>query len=91
MFEGAMLMTMYYMYMCTLLTELFYPLQLVYTLLQHAVMGGHSICVERLLSTPGIDVNIKDEVSWSTEYSNKIYTVIGTVANIASHYTFWFK
>ena len=28
-----------------------------------AARGGHSACVERLLSTPGIDVNIKDKVS----------------------------
>ena len=74
-----------------MLAELLYPLQGGYTPLHHAVMGGHSTCVERLLSTPGIDVNIKDEVSWSIEYSNKICTVIGTVADIASHYTFWFK
>ena len=34
--------------------------------LHFAAMGGHTTCVEHLLSTPGIDVNIKDEVSWST-------------------------
>ena len=51
------------------LTELLYPLQYVRdTLLFHAAMGGHTTCVAHLLSTPGIDVNIKDEVSWSVNY-----------------------
>ena len=70
-YEGSMLITMYYMYMCTLLlTELFYPLQRGYTPLHHATLGGDTIhvCVEHLLSTPGIDVNIKDMVSMFTEY-----------------------
>ena len=45
-----------------------YPLQDGgYTPLHLAAMGGHTTCVERLLSTPGIDVNIKDEVCWSIE------------------------
>ena len=30
-------------------------------------MEGHTTCVERLLSTPGIDVNIKDKVSQSID------------------------
>ena len=67
MFEGDMLMTMYYMYMCTLLptmlTELLYPLQFGSTALHLAARGGHTACVEGLLSTPGIGVNIKDWVS----------------------------
>ena len=52
-----------------MLTELIlYPLQYNgYTPLHLAAMGGHTICVEHLLSTPGIDVNIKDAVSCSTE------------------------
>ena len=33
-----------------------------------AVSGGHSTCVEHLLSAPGIDVNIKDMVSVTIEY-----------------------
>ena len=58
-----LLMTMYYMYMYTLYpTELLYPLQGGDTPLLLAVKG-HTTCVERLLSTPGIDVNIKDKVS----------------------------
>ena len=64
-----MLMTMYYMYMCTLyppsLAELFYPLQYGACPLHIAAMEGHTTCMEHLLSTPGIDVNIKDNVSWS--------------------------
>ena len=48
-----------------MLTELLYPLQYGYTPLHLAAMGDHTTCVKRLLSTPGIDVNIKDEVSWS--------------------------
>ena len=64
-----MLITMYYMYMCTLyivptmLTELLYPHQYGGTPLHYAARGGHTTCVEHLLSTPGIDVNTKDEVS----------------------------
>ena len=52
--------------MCTLysmLTELLYPLQDGDTPLHLAAREGHTTCVERLLSTPGIDVNIKDMVS----------------------------
>ena len=55
------------MNMC-MLTELLYPLQKGYTPLYLAVVEGHTTCVECFLSTPGIDVNIKDQVSWSTEY-----------------------
>ena len=51
------------------LTELLYPLQYGrIMLLFYAAMGGHTTCVERLLSTPGIDVNIQDGVSWSVNY-----------------------
>ena len=49
-----------------MLTELFYPLQYGYTPLHIAAEGGHTTCVEHLLSTPGINVNIKDYVSWFT-------------------------
>ena len=49
-----------------LMAELFYPLQAGCTPLHRAAEGGHTTCVECLLSTPGIDVNIKnDVVSWS--------------------------
>ena len=48
-----------------MLTELLYPLQDSDTPLHLAAKGGHTTFVEHLLSTPGIDVNIKDEVSWS--------------------------
>ena len=59
-------MTMYYMYTVpTMLTELLYPHQWGDTTLHLSARGGHATCVERLLSTPGIDVNIKGKVSWS--------------------------
>ena len=45
--------------------ELLYPLQYGNTPLHFAAMEGHTTCLEHLLSTPGIDVNIKNEVSWS--------------------------
>ena len=45
--------------------ELLYPLQYGGTPLHFAARGGHTTCVEHLLSTPGIDVNVKSEVSWS--------------------------
>ena len=44
-----------------------YPLQGGCTPLHLAAIRGHTTCVELLLSTPGIDVNIKDEVSWFIE------------------------
>ena len=46
----------------TMLTE---PLQGGETPLHHAAKEVHTTCVEHLLSTPGIDVNIFDSVSWS--------------------------
>ena len=46
-----------------MLTELLYPFQNSYTLLHLAAKRGHTTCVERLVSTPGIDANIKDMVS----------------------------
>ena len=51
----------------TMLTELLYPLQDGYTPLHCAVKRGHTTYVERLLSTPGIDVNMKARVSWFIE------------------------
>ena len=63
-------MTMYCMhvhvyFVRTILAELLYPLQDGNTPLHLAAKGGHTTCAEHLLSTPGIDVNIKDKVSWS--------------------------
>ena len=46
-----------------MLTEVFHPLQRGNTPLHYAAREGHTTCVECLLSTPGIDVNIKNEVS----------------------------
>ena len=48
-----------------MLAELLYPLQDGNTPLHLAAKGDISTIVEHLLSTPGIDVNIKDRVSWS--------------------------
>ena len=45
----------------------FYPLQDDNTPLHLAVKGGHTTCVEHLLSTPGIDGNIEDKVNCPTE------------------------
>ena len=67
-------MTMYYIYIVhvyivpTMLTELLYPLQLGNSPLHIAARNGNTTCMEHLLSTPGIEVNIKGLVSWSTEY-----------------------
>ena len=50
-----------------------------YAPLHFAAMRGHTACVEYLLSTPGIDVNIKNKVSWSIECCmsrNNIYTLV---------------
>ena len=46
------------------LTELLYPLQVGNTPLHLAARKGRTTCVEHFLSTPGIDVNIKDKVSY---------------------------
>ena len=49
-----------------MLTELFYSLQYDGdTPLHLAAEGGHTTCMEHLLSTPDIDVNITNRVSWS--------------------------
>ena len=53
---------------CTMKTycslhELLYPLQGGFAPLHFAAKVGRTTCVERLLSTPGIDVNIKNEVN----------------------------
>ena len=48
-----------------MLTGLLYSLQQGDTTLHFAAREGHTIFVELLHSTPGIDVNIKDEVSLS--------------------------
>ena len=45
-----------------MLTELLYPLQDGHSPLHLAAKGGHTACVERLLSTPGIVVNSEDMV-----------------------------
>ena len=47
-----------------MLTEL----QLSYTPLHLAARADCTTCVERLLSTPGIDVNIKNDVSLCNEF-----------------------
>ena len=52
----------------TMLIELLYPLQNGITPLCSAAIKGHTTCLERLISAPGIDVNIQTEVSWSIEF-----------------------
>ena len=51
-----------------MLAELLYPLQNGDTPLHFAAKEGHTTCVERLLSTPGIDLNITCWVSLSNRY-----------------------
>ena len=68
----------------TMLTELLYPLQDGYTPLYVAVREGHATCVERLLSTPGIDVNIKNVVSWYTGHTHFPSHFIGTHITLPS-------
>ena len=46
-----------------MLTALLYPLQDGDAPLRNAAREGHTTCLERLLSTPGIDINIKNKVS----------------------------
>ena len=47
-----------------MLAELLYPLfQYGLAPLHYAASLGDNACVEHLLSTPGIDVNLKDKVS----------------------------
>ena len=49
-----------------MLSELLYPLKYdCCSPLHNAASQGHATCVDHLLSTPGIDVNIKDNVSGS--------------------------
>ena len=48
---------------------LLYPLQGSDTPLHLAAREGHTTCVEHLLSTPGMDVNNKSDVSCSKGYS----------------------
>ena len=69
----------------TTLAEILYPPQDGYTPLHLAAKSGHTACVEHLLSTPGIDVNIKDWVSSSTTFLNTICTGIGTVVVYVLH------
>ena len=51
----------------TMLTELLYPFQDGGTPLHLVAIGGHTACMKHLLSTPGINLNIMDKVSWSIE------------------------
>ena len=47
---------------------LLYPLQKdAIVQLHDAASEGHTGCLEHVLSTPGIDVNIKNKVSWSMQ------------------------
>ena len=80
MFERLSMLHVYIL--PTMLTELLYPsMQVCHTSpLHYAAGGGHTTCVERLLSTPGIDVNIKNMVSW---YRCTRGSMEGTRLNVA--------
>ena len=60
----------------TMLAELLYPLQDGDTPLHFVAKRGHFALVERLLSTPGIGVNIKDKVSLCIECYTNITVMI---------------
>ena len=49
----------------TMLAELLYPLQDGNTPLHIAVEKGYTLCMEYLISIRGMDVNIKNDVSWA--------------------------
>ena len=76
----AMLMLHVYI-VPTMLTELIYPLQLGDTLLHLAAEKGRTKCMKRLLFTPGINVNIKNKVSWSIDcyMSDTVMIMLRTV------------
>ena len=63
-----------------MLVDLLYLHQYGNTPLHLAAKEGHTTCVEHLLSTPDIDVNIKNKVSQSIEgnrycfMNNIVYT-----------------
>ena len=69
-----------------MLAELLYPLQLGQTPLHLAIREGHTTYVERLLSTPGIDVNIKDKVRWSIEMLSYKASVYECACGLQLHY-----
>ena len=79
------------MYMCnvhiTMWTEFFYPLQNGHTPLLLAACRGDPACIKLLLSTPGIDVNIGETVSW---YIAKLYKLhrLGHVCDECAHNVF---
>ena len=60
-----------------MLAELLYPFQHGDTPIDLAAREGHTTRVERLLSTPVIDVNIKDKVSGFTLYITNCLTHVG--------------
>ena len=61
-----------------MLTELLYTFQHGDTPLHDAASRGRTTCVENLLSTLGIDVNINNEVSYcSMDDTHSIYTMRG--------------
>ena len=54
--------------MSTVSSMMLAELQCGNTPLHLAESGGQTTCVECLLSTPGIDVNIKNRVSWCNQF-----------------------
>ena len=67
--------------------ELLYPLQSGDTPLHLAAREGHTTCVEHLLSTPGIDVNIKNWVSWYSDYDKSGKEL----SSVTLHIVCWLK
>ena len=67
-----------------MLADLLYPLQNGDTSLDLAARGGYTTwdCLERLLSTPGIDVNIKNRVSLCIECYMNITVMIITFESL---------
>ena len=67
-----------------MLADLLYPLQYGDTPLQLAAEGGYYTwsCLERLLSTPGIDVNFKGDVSLCIECYMNITVMIITFESL---------
>ena len=58
----------------TMLADILYLLQGSDAPLHYAAKGGHTTVVEHLISTPGIDVNVKDKVSW---YIDLFLSIVG--------------
>ena len=68
--------------------ELLHPLQDGNTPLHCTAILTNSTCMERLLSPPGVDVNIRNDVSWSIEYHTHQYATVSTAMLIRCYNVF---